>query len=63
MGYHRIQKDLERRMKQKRRDITASSLSDPMFKKRVVESEKEKHKRRKLTKQDIENRVYHEYEK
>ena len=50
-------------MKQKRRDITASSLSDPMFKKRVVESEKEKHKRRKLTKQDIENRVYHEYEK
>ena len=50
-------------MKQKRWDITASSLSDPMFKKRVVESEKEKHKRRKLTKQDIENRVYHEYEK
>ena len=46
MGYRRVQKDLQRQ--KKRRNVVAASLSDPMFRKRVVESKKIKHKRRRL---------------
>ena len=52
MGYRRVQKDLQRQ--KKRRSLSAASLSDPMFRKRVVESKKIKHKRRRLTKDQID---------
>ena len=55
MGYRRVQKDLQRQ--KKRRNVVAASLSDPMFRKRVVESKKIKHKRRRLTKDQI-NKIF-----
>jgi len=59
MGYRRVQKDLQRR--KKRRNFSAASLSDPMFRKRVVESKKIKHKRKRLTKDQID-KIYNETE-
>ena len=52
MGYRRVQKDLQRQ--KKRRSFSAASLADPMFRKRVVEPKKSKHKRRRLTKDQID---------
>tara|TARA_R100001594_G_scaffold147908_1_gene201814 strand:- start:328 stop:516 length:189 start_codon:yes stop_codon:yes gene_type:complete len=57
MGYRRVQKDLQRQ--KKRRSLTAASLADPMFRKRVVEPAKAKHKRRRLTKDQID-KMYNE---
>ncbi len=57
MGYRRVQKDLQRQ--KKHRSLTAASLADPMFRKRVVEPEKAKHKRRRLTKDQID-KMYNE---
>jgi stalled ribosome alternative rescue factor ArfA len=59
MGYRRVQKDLQRQ--KKRRNVVAASLSDPMFRKRVVESKKVKHKRRRLTKDQID-KIYNDTE-
>ena len=59
MGYRRVQKDLQRQ--KKRRNLSAASLSDPMFRKRVVESKKIKHKRKRLTKDQID-KIYNETE-
>ena len=59
MGYRRIQKDLQRQ--KKRRNLSAASLSDPMIRKRVVESKKIKHKRKRLTKDQID-KIYNETE-
>ena len=59
MGYRRIQKDLQRQ--KKRRSLAAASLSDHMFRKRVVESKKIKHKRRRLTKDQID-KIYNDTE-
>jgi stalled ribosome alternative rescue factor ArfA len=59
MGYRRVQKDLQRQ--KKRRNVVAASLSDPMFRKRVVESKKIKHKRRRLTKDQID-KIYNDTE-
>lgn len=57
MGYRRVQKDLKRQ--NKRRNLAASSLADPMFRKRVVESAKAKHKRKRLTKSQID-KIYND---
>ena len=59
MGYRRVQKDLQRQ--KKRRSFSAASLADPMFRKRVVESEKIKHNRRRLTKDQI-YKIYNDTE-
>ena len=59
MGYRRVQKGFQRQ--KKRRNLSAASLSDPMFRKRVVESKKIKHKRKRLTKDQID-KIYNETE-
>ena len=59
MGYRRVQKDLQRQ--KKRRNVVAASLSDPMFRKRVVESKKIRHKRMRLTKDQID-KIYNDTE-
>lgn len=57
MGYRRVQKDLQRQ--NKRRRLVAASLADPLFRKRVVESKKSKHKRKRLTKSQID-KIYND---